>query len=71
MIPSQGKVISPVTLLKKSPFIPKGYTAVARTLLPCLSSSVNLNLCEVNTLQSDLRLSLSGLDMFAFVYFGL
>lgn len=49
MISSQGKMISPVTLLKKSPFIPKGHTSVVRTLLPCLSSSLNLNLCEGNT----------------------
>lgn len=46
MIPSQGKMISPV----KSPFIPKGHTSVVRTLPPCLSSSVKLNLCEGSTL---------------------
>lgn len=27
MMPSQGKMIPPVTLLKKSPFIPKGPTS--------------------------------------------
>lgn len=50
MIPSQGKTISPVTLLKKRPFIAKGHTSVVRTLLPFLSSSVILNLCEGNML---------------------
>lgn len=46
MIPSQGKMISPVTLLKKRPLVAKGHTSVVEALLPCLSSSVNLNLRE-------------------------